>query len=326
MYIFKCSKHKDKSTIDAAIVRMITSTLDRCNPYVKQYRAASSIIHDQRLVNFKLRLVGARQRDGRTYNLPTASEVAMLIVGDLDEHYNGRDIIVHSQNCKPQRISELHASYLPLQYPLLFPCGEDGYRDDIPHNSDPLNPKAKFKRVSMREFFAYRLMFREKEESVILHADRLFLQFVVDAYTMLEAQRLKWIRYHQHELRVDLYQGLSEAVLRGETDPSSTGSRVVLPSSFTGGARYMLQNYQDAMAICRWAGYPDIFLTFTCNPSWPEIARYTKLMEDKPSCRPDILSRMFKIKLYTLLKTIKEEKVFGTVRAGITHNIIPPLS
>ncbi|KAI9079854.1 hypothetical protein K1719_038100 [Acacia pycnantha] len=29
--------------------------------------------------------------------------------------------------------------------------------------------------------------------------------------------------------------------------------RVILPSSFTGGARYMIQNYQDAMAICAWA-------------------------------------------------------------------------
>lgn len=49
------------------------------------------------------------------------------------------------------------------------------------------------------------------------------------------------------------------------------GKRVVLPSSSTGGSRYMQQNYKDAMAICKWAGYPDLFVTFTCNPKWPEL-------------------------------------------------------
>jgi len=33
----------------------------------------------------------------------------------------------------------------------------------------------------------------------------------------------------------------------------------------------MVQNYQDAMAICRNFGNPDLFLTFTANPKWPEV-------------------------------------------------------
>ncbi|KAM3263420.1 hypothetical protein P3L10_000414 [Capsicum annuum] len=28
------------------------------------------------------------------------------------------------------------------------------------------------------------------------------------------------------------------------------------------------------MAICKWAGYPNLFITFTCNPKWPEICRF----------------------------------------------------
>ena len=53
---------------------------------------------------------------------------------------------------------------------------------------------------------------------------------------------------------------------------NAVGRRVVLPSSFTGGPRYMCQLYQDAMAIVRKKGKPDLFITFTCNPKWPEIA------------------------------------------------------
>ncbi|XP_072090532.1 uncharacterized protein [Arachis hypogaea] len=60
-----------------------------------------------------------------------------------------------------------------------------------------------------------------------------------------------------------MYKGLSEAVLSGKTRPASREKRIILPSSFTGGPRYMIQNSQDAMAICRVVGYPDIFLTFT---------------------------------------------------------------
>jgi len=33
----------------------------------------------------------------------------------------------------------------------------------------------------------------------------------------------------------------------------------------------MRRHFLDAMAICSQIGYPDFFITFTCNPSWPEI-------------------------------------------------------
>lgn len=80
--------------------------------------------------DLRLKLISDRATDGRIYNLPTASEVAALIVGDVDTPSN-RDIILETQSRKLQRINELHASYLGLQYPLLFPCGEDGYRHDV---------------------------------------------------------------------------------------------------------------------------------------------------------------------------------------------------
>ena len=62
-----------------------------------------------------------------------------------------------------------------------------------------------------------------------------------------------------------------DAIVRGDSDCSRVGKTIILPSSHIGGPRCRAQNYQDAMAICRWDGYPDLFLTFTCNPKWPEI-------------------------------------------------------
>jgi len=46
--------------------------------------------------------------------------------------------------------------------------------------------------------------------------------------------------------------------------------------SSTGKIRYMINNYHEAMAICRHYGNPNLFITFTCNVGWPEIQREIK--------------------------------------------------
>ncbi|XP_041999843.1 uncharacterized protein LOC121749330 [Salvia splendens] len=267
--------------------------------------------------NVSLRLLGKRGRDGRTYNLPSVSEVAVLVVGDFDEALGDRDIVVVKKSGQLQRISELHPSYLPLQYPLLFPYGEDGYREDIGFSKNSSSSSTHRKSISPKEFFAFRLHERISEYSILLFGRRLFQQFVVDAYTMIETGRLTFVRTHQKRLRAELYSGLAEAVLRGETDGSRYGKRIILPSSFVGGARYMVQNYQDAMAICRWIGYPNLFITFTCNPKWPEICRYLASKGLKSDDRPDIICRIFKVKLDNLIRDLKSEKIFGTVKAVV---------
>jgi len=119
-----------------------------------------------------------------------------------------------------------------------------------------------------------------------------------------------------------MYKGLYEVVLRGETSPTTAGKRIVLPSKFVGGAWYMIQNYQDAMAICAWVGYPDLFITFTCNHKWTELVDFLKKYNLKPEDRPDLVSRLFKIKLNHLIKEIKKGKIVGKVRAGNIQLVI----
>lgn len=79
----------------------------------------------------------------------------------------------------------------------------------------------------------------------------------------------------------------------------------------------MLNNYQDAMAIYREYGNPDLFITFTCNVKWPEIIRELNRKPGyKPDDRPDIISRVFKMKLDDMINYIKSGKPFGEVEAG----------
>ena len=72
-----------------------------------------------------------------------------------------------------------------------------------------------------------------------------------------------------------------DVVHQGDSDCSKVGKSIILPSSHTGGPRYRVQNYQDAMAICKWAGYPDLFLTFTRKPKWPELNNMLHLIRQK---------------------------------------------
>lgn len=129
---------------------------------------AGEKLHQQHCSNVRLKLCGKREGDARMYNLPTVSEVAAIIVGDLDENLGERDIIVETQTRQLKRINELNASYLGLQYPLLFPYGEDGYREDISFSERASSSTRGRKKVSIREFFAYRIHERNEEVSTIL--------------------------------------------------------------------------------------------------------------------------------------------------------------
>jgi len=95
----------------------------------------------------------------------------------------------------------------------------------------------------------------------------------VDAYAVIEQNRLTYLRLNQKKLHVDIYQGLQDAIVASDNNAATIGQRIILPSSFTVGPRHMVQNYQDAMAICKWASCLHAFVTFTYNPQWLEIKR-----------------------------------------------------
>nr|GEW37195.1 hypothetical protein [Tanacetum cinerariifolium] len=147
----------------------------------------------------------------REYNLPTTYEVAALVSGDGNPT-ECRDVIVEEHHTDDghnpvKRISELHLIFMALQYPLLFPYGEDGFQLEIPLN--------------------------------------------------------------------------------------------------------------DAMAICRWAGPPNLFVTMTCNPKWFEIKRDVEnYIPGQPTAdRPDTITCVFMKKLDDLMEDIQMGHHFGRVKA-----------
>lgn len=119
------------SRLDREIVCKIREMLDQFNLLAKAFRMVSETFKDNNRQEMRLRLIQRRNQDGRTYNLPSVSEVTVLVVDEIDMNFGRQDIIVETQSRRLQHISELHPSYLLMHYPLIFPYGEDGYREDI---------------------------------------------------------------------------------------------------------------------------------------------------------------------------------------------------
>lgn len=70
------------------------------------------------------------------------------------------------------------------------------------------------------------------------------------------------------------------------------------------------------MSIVSKYGKPSLFITMTCSPAWKEITDCL-LDGQKPHDRPDIVARVFRLKLAALLHDIKVKHVLGVVVASV---------
>nr|XP_028948133.1 uncharacterized protein LOC103415272 [Malus domestica] len=259
--------------LDPQIVESLIKMFDESNELVKLFRIARYRFETDGLTSLKMTLLARQPIDSKQYDQPTSDEIGGLIVGDIGLSDSNRDIIIESKSDGLKRVTKLNPKFMALQYPILFPYGEDGYRPDLKWNENYKGPKTKRQRVPMRAFIAYQIQEREPWLTTLLKGGRLFQQYIVDSYATLEEDRLDYIRQNQKNLRTDVYKGIYDAVARGDNDANNVGQKIILPASYTGSPRYMINNYQDAMAICREYGHPDLFITFTCNVKWPEIIR-----------------------------------------------------
>ncbi|CAN1302559.1 hypothetical protein LINPERPRIM_LOCUS25516 [Linum perenne] len=169
----------------------------------------------------------------------------------------------------------------------------------------------------MAESMHYQLLqYRRSEGKTLVRGGKALQHFIIDAFTTVEQNRLVYLQNHQKDLRSEAYEGLYFALHRGESNARNL-DRIILSSSFTGGIRYMKQLFFDTTAICHYFGNPNLFITFTSNAQWPEITNTFKNDvgthgEDKPQ----IVARVFRLKLLRLKKDIDNGKLFGKIAAG----------
>lgn len=241
------------------------------------------------------------------FNVPTVNDIAVVI--STNDCVN-RDIVLHKRQEGLQRISETNRFYDALQYPVIFWDGEESYD----FSTKLINPSTGLtvnKKVSSKQFYAHRIMIRNGENH--LHKCRqLFHQFLVDEFAKIESERLTFLRLNQKSLRVDEYIHLRDA-MNNEANVGDLGQLVILPSTFQGSPRHMHEYAMDAMTYVANYGRPELFITFTCNPTWSEISNNLFPGQTK-SDRHDIVARVFKIKLTKLIDLLTKSEIFGKTR------------
>nr|XP_017245284.1 PREDICTED: uncharacterized protein LOC108216935 [Daucus carota subsp. sativus] len=292
----KWVKVNNGEPVEAAAARGLLDMLDSTNELVPFFRMARDRFKEDAVQDLKIVMKISRADSGRENFIGPSNEVGAIMVGDLEDTCGERDIIIHSIKHGLQRISDMHPKLMALQYPLLFPRGEDGYSDDIPYEKTKNNAG--------------------KKRNTPRLGGRLFQQYIVDSFSAIEQARLWWYRTHQTTLRNDLYTNIKKSLSMGEGSTTNVGKGFILLASFLGSRRYMQQCFQDALAVCRHIGHPDIFLTMTTNPLWDEIIH---MMKNMPGClpvdSPDVTARVFKLKLDQIVDDIKDKGYFGKCAA-----------
>lgn len=265
--------------------------------------------------------------DRRRYNPPpeAVNEVAAVFVGDDGQPPMNVDLVIHDRNpINPQhrRLQTIPAGSSnadPMLYPLFFPRGELGWHNNL--QQEGIRRNRVRTRNSIREFtcFCLGIRYHNNNDTIhdnmsLLHSGGLLLQqYMCDQYVRMEANNLQYIKSHQANLFAESYQGLVDHINQQlQVDvPVAVGRRMILPSSFTGGPLYMKQSYHDAMAVV-----PNLFITFTCNPKWPEITQNLGRWSAAHD-RPDLVAKVFHAKLKQLMRDITVNNVFGNVDAYV---------
>ena len=268
---------------------------------------------------------------GRRALHPTQfNEIALLTT---PTGLSASDFVLQARGGSLQDIGLLHRSFDPLYFVLLFPYGDDGWRDhlykaplrtiatDEALRSNSTRGSRPRDRITAPRFYAHRLHWRRGARyeggRCVLMGGRLLQEYVCHAYARCELNRLNFFRHNQHNLRRDTYNNLRAEVNLAREEGRAVeqcGQPVTLPASFVGSPKDMHNRYMDALAVVRELGKPSLFITMTCNPKWSEIVEslpYGSKAED----HPEIVARVFHIKLQELMEDLTKRHVLGVTVA-----------
>lgn len=276
---------KNDSSLDDEILHIINSTMRESNPFVESYQMMHEEVQLEKNRNgdsnyeespseLQLQFASRSELDRNRYNPQRSNEVAAVFSTSADGQIPETYVTIREKDTKELKmISSMDRRVEPWVYPLFYPYGTEGWHKDLTSiDSD--------RKMTRAAYTKYRLAVRETGTNILLQGRRLFQQWVVDQYVKVEKDRFRYIERFQTQLRADNYAGLLDYLQKSaDNRQSRIGKVVILPSTFTGSPRYMMQNYQDTMTMVRKFGKPDLFITMTCNPNiLANIMKYWRIL------------------------------------------------
>ncbi|CAN1294065.1 hypothetical protein LINPERPRIM_LOCUS22310 [Linum perenne] len=121
----------DSNPLRPEIIMGLRDMFDEHNALAKISRFVRDRLDAGVVQNVKIRLFANRSGQGREYDLPSANELAGLIIDETGKDTFSLDIIIQHQSNELERITFYHPSLMALQYPILFPYGEADWHANI---------------------------------------------------------------------------------------------------------------------------------------------------------------------------------------------------
>jgi hypothetical protein len=217
------------------------------------------------------------------------------------------------------------ALWEPLQFPLLFPHAEAGWWQERGGKQAPCTLSTKGTRLSMHAYYRSRIL----RPSHFHQLSSLFQEYILDGYSRWQEKTLHFLRSSamQTKFRVAPRASFARAASNsaqkssaahpGVGSPSHEGMKqygsTFLPASVPGSPACQRALVEDGLAVVRRHGMPTLFITITCNPYWPEIMEALHPGQSAFD-RPDIVARVFQLKLRILTDGLRDGSYFGVDR------------
>jgi hypothetical protein len=236
------------------------------------------------------------------------SDIKTTVVPLRGDGVPGRGLII---------VPDLDPYYQPLHFVLLFPFGDPQWGMHLSRIKDNNRKRKRSSApVTVNDYLKFHIQRRSAADSdtcSIHEFGRLFEEWFVDCFLQSENHKLKYLKYNQSKFRTETRAKLRQQLF-DSCPPRQIGSPATrLPSSFLRGHRFFRELYSDAMTLPAKFGGIDYFLTFTTNPSWPEITDNAKTSNGMNS--PDLYCRVFHLKMVALLHDVLHNGVLGVVVA-----------
>lgn len=153
----------DQTSVDSDVVQGLITMLDETNELVHKFRQQRDRFESGEIVDLEVTLKVFRAENGRENHVGPSNEVAGIIVGDTEDTCGFRDIVIDDKIKGLVRASYVHPKLMALQYPLLFPRGEDGFHPRIKFIKGAENATRSRGYLSMKDYYQYTLHVRSNE-------------------------------------------------------------------------------------------------------------------------------------------------------------------
>ncbi|ELQ73811.1 DNA helicase PIF1/RRM3 [Trachipleistophora hominis] len=152
------------------------------NPYAEAFKNLAEVERNAlqegtTLMDLNMVFNANIHRNMNRYNVPRASEIAMIFNDRNGEPPFARDVKVYARNANYDNItlSILSPHLDPMTYALLYPYGEPGWTRDLVSQGNNVRC-----RISMLQFKVAQLAIRQNVFNPHLHAGKLLQQWIVD--------------------------------------------------------------------------------------------------------------------------------------------------